>query len=96
MRRAYPEAMEECRRIYGDTQGLVLCEDAEAALEGADCLAVVTEWREFRSPDFEHVKAQLAEPVIFDGRNLYEPGYLEAQGFQYYAIGRGQSVSGSA
>jgi len=87
-----PEAMEECRRIYGDTQGLVLCEDAEAALEGADCLAVVTEWREFRSPDFDLIKERLTDPVIFDGRNIYDVDYVKRLGFAYYGIGRGDSV----
>ena len=88
--RAYdPEAAEETRRIYGDRPDLVICSSQDEALEGADCLAILTEWREFRSPDFEHLKATLSAPVIFDGRNLYEPGYLEAQGFHYYAIGRG-------
>ena len=91
--RAYdPEAMEECRRIYGDRSDLILCEDAEATLEGADCLAVVTEWREFRSPDFDLIKDRLSEPVIFDGRNVYDLDYLKRLGFAYYGIGRGDSV----
>jgi UDPglucose 6-dehydrogenase len=88
-----PEAMEECRRIYGDRDGLVLCEDAEAALEGADCLAVVTEWREFRSPDFDLIKDRLSDAVIFDGRNVYDVDYVKRLGFTYYGIGRGDSVS---
>jgi len=87
-----PEAMEECRRIYGDRDGLVLCEDAEAALEGADCLAVVTEWREFRSPDFDLIKERLSDAVIFDGRNVYDVDYVKRLGFTYYGIGRGDSV----
>ena len=58
------------------------------ALEGADGLAIVTEWQEFRNPDFEVMRRLLREPVIFDGRNLYEPSLLTAQGFAYYAIGR--------
>jgi UDPglucose 6-dehydrogenase len=94
--RAYdPEAGEETRRIYGDRPDLVICASQEEALDGADCLAIVTEWREFRSPDFDHLKANLSAPVIFDGRNLYEPGHLEAQGFQYYAIGRGRTAGGA-
>jgi UDPglucose 6-dehydrogenase len=93
--RAYdPEAAEETRRIYGDRPDLVICSSQDEALEGADCLAILTEWREFRSPDFDHLKSRLSAPVIFDGRNLYEPGHLESQGFQYYAIGRGLSVAG--
>jgi UDPglucose 6-dehydrogenase len=94
--RAYdPEAAEETRRIYGDRPDLVICASQDEALEGADCLAILTEWREFRSPDFDRLKAKLSAPVIFDGRNLYEPGHLEAQGFQYYAIGRGRTAGGA-
>jgi UDPglucose 6-dehydrogenase len=95
--RAYdPAAMDETQRIYGDREDLVLCEDAEAALEGSDCLVVITEWREFRSPDFDAVKAALAAPVVFDGRNLYEPQLMKQLGFTYYGIGRGDSVRGQA
>ncbi len=95
--RAYdPEAGDETRRIFGDRQDLVICESQDDALEGADCLAILTEWREFRSPDFDHIKAKLSEPVIFDGRNLYDPGYLDSQGFEYYAIGRGRQVASTA
>jgi UDPglucose 6-dehydrogenase len=68
-------------------------ESALAALEGADALAIVTEWQEFRSPDFDRIKEQLAEPVIFDGRNLYEPELLRTLGLTYYAIGRGNGVN---
>jgi len=60
----------------------------EAALQGADALVIVTEWKQFRVPDFELLKNSLAEALIFDGRNLYDPGKLEAQGFTYYSIGR--------
>lgn len=84
-----PEAREETRRIYGDRPDLVLCERSEEALEGADALAVVTEWHEFRSPDFEMVRGKLAEPVIFDGRNLYDPELMARLGIRYYGIGRG-------
>jgi len=87
--------MDECRRIYGDREGLVLCEDAEATLEGADCLTVVTEWREFRSPDFDVIKKRLTDPVIFDGRNVYDVNYVKRLGFTYYGIGRGDSLSRS-
>jgi UDPglucose 6-dehydrogenase len=91
--RAYdPEAYGEVRRMYGDRDDLLLCEDQDAALDGADCLAIVTEWREFRSPDFEIMEEKLKTPVIFDGRNLYDPGFVESQGFEYYAIGRGRSI----
>ena len=56
---------------------------------GADALAIVTEWQEFRSPDFDHIKTALKTPVIFDGRNLYDPAHMARAGFSYYAIGRG-------
>jgi UDPglucose 6-dehydrogenase len=65
------------------------CESAHAALNGADALAIVTEWQEFRSPDFQTLKESLADAVIFDGRNLYEPATVEHFGLRYYAIGRG-------
>ncbi len=93
--RAYdPVATDEARRIYGDAPGLILCDSAEDALEGADALAVVTEWHEFRSPDFEHIRDTLANPVIFDGRNVYDPGYLETLGITYYGVGRGVRIHG--
>jgi UDPglucose 6-dehydrogenase len=91
--RAYdPAARNEALRIYGERRDLVLCDSAEEALHGADALAVVTEWREFRSPDFEKVRSILREPLVFDGRNLYDPAHMEAQGFEYYGIGRGRSI----
>ena len=88
--RAYdPVAMPECRRIYAARADLVLCGSATQALEGADALAIVTEWQEFRSPDFEQIKQALRAPVIFDGRNLYDPAQMARAGFSYYAVGRG-------
>ncbi len=84
-----PEAREETRRIYGERPDLVLCERAEQAIEGADALAVLTEWLEFRSPDFELLRQKLSEPVIFDGRNLYDPELMARLGIRYYGIGRG-------
>jgi UDPglucose 6-dehydrogenase len=88
--RAYdPVAMPECRRIYGERDDLVLCKTSPEALEGADALAIVTEWQEFRSPDFDFIKATLRAPVIFDGRNLYDPAHMARSGFRYYAVGRG-------
>lgn len=91
--RAYdPEAREEAQRIFGDRPGLTICAKAEVALEGADALAIVTEWREFRSPDFDLIKESLTDPVIFDGRNLYDPTTLNDLGITYYGIGRGESV----
>ena len=91
--RAYdPEANSEAAQIYGDRGDLVLCESALDALAGADALAIVTEWREFRSPDFDAIKSRLSSPLIVDGRNLYDPETLKSLGFTYYAIGRGDSV----
>jgi UDPglucose 6-dehydrogenase len=91
--RAYdPEAMDETKRIYPDQQGLELVDSAQDALDGADALAIVTEWQEFRSPDFGAIKAALRDPVIFDGRNLYDPSMLETLGLTYYGVGRGASV----
>ena len=87
--RAYdPVAMEEARRIYGDRTDLVLVEHPDQALKGADALAIVTEWMVFRSPDFELIKRSLKEPVIFDGRNIYNPDMVEQAGLSYYSIGR--------
>jgi UDPglucose 6-dehydrogenase len=89
--RAYdPVAMAECARIYGSRDDLMLCKTADQALEGADALAIITEWREFRSPDFDFIKGALSAPVIFDGRNLYDPAQMAKAGFSYYAIGRGK------
>jgi UDPglucose 6-dehydrogenase len=91
--RAYdPVAVPEARRVYGERGDLVLCKSADEAVEGADALAIVTEWREFRSPDFDTIKATLKTPVIFDGRNLYDPSLLKRLGFRYFAIGRGDSL----
>ncbi len=87
-----PEAMDEARRIYGERADLVLCTSPAAALEGADALALVTEWKSFRSPDFNKIKIALKQPLIFDGRNLYDPQMLAKEGFIYYGIGRGASI----
>ncbi|MCG7915870.1 MAG: UDP-glucose/GDP-mannose dehydrogenase family protein [Candidatus Thiodiazotropha weberae] len=84
-----PEAMEECRRIYGERDDLVYCDNQEGTLESADALIVVTEWQVFRSPDFEQIKQALSAPVVFDGRNIYDPARMKESGFSYYAIGRG-------
>ncbi len=83
-----PEAMDEAKRIYGDKPGLTLVETADEALEGANALCVVTEWKNFWSPDFELIKNTLKDAVIFDGRNLYQPALLKKQGIVYYGIGR--------
>jgi UDPglucose 6-dehydrogenase len=87
--RAYdPVAMGEAGRIYGKRSDLELVSSAEAALQGADALAVITEWQEFRSPDFEAIRDTLKNAVIFDGRNLYDPAFVSSQGIQYLGIGR--------
>jgi len=91
--RAYdPEAIEEAARIYGKRDDLVLCDQPYAALDGADALVVVTEWKAFRSPDLDRIRASLREHVIFDGRNIFEPKAIEAAGIAYYGIGRGRSL----
>ena len=87
-----PEARAETARIYGQRDDLFLCEDAYAALDGADALVLVTEWKAFRSPDFKRIARTLRTPVLFDGRNIYEPRVVEAAGLAYYGIGRGRSV----
>jgi UDPglucose 6-dehydrogenase len=91
--RAYdPVAHEETHRIYGDRPDLQLVKSANEALQGADALAIATEWQEFRSPDFDLIAAQLSRKAIFDGRNLYDPGFVKQFGLKYYAIGRGDSI----
>ena len=86
-----PEAMEETQRIFGDQPGLTLCGTKEQAIKGADVLAICTEWKEFRSPDFAAIASALGSKAVFDGRNLYEPEMLERYGMIYYAIGRGRN-----
>ncbi len=92
MVRAYdPEAMDEARRLYPEQANLEFCDTAYGALDGADALVIVTEWQEFRSPDFMVIKESLADAVVFVGRYLYEPDTVEHVGLQYYAIGRGRT-----
>ncbi len=87
--RAYdPAAMEEARRIYGERDDLVLVEDAIEALDGADTLAILTEWSQFRSPSFEEIRSKLRAPIIFDGRNVLDPRLANAAGLTYVSIGR--------
>ncbi|WP_159875393.1 MULTISPECIES: UDP-glucose/GDP-mannose dehydrogenase family protein [Aquitalea] len=83
-----PVAAEEARRVMGDTPGLRFADDMMAALQGADALLIVTEWKMFRAPDFDAIKASLKQPVIIDGRNMYDPAWLRELGFDYQAIGR--------
>jgi UDPglucose 6-dehydrogenase len=87
-----PAALDEARRIWGDRPDLTLCEDPEEVVNGADALVIITEWRVFRSPDFEMLREALREPVIFDGRNIYDPARVAAEGFTYYGIGLGERV----
>jgi UDPglucose 6-dehydrogenase len=87
-----PEAMEETQRIYGSRKDLSLMSSKESALEGADFLVICTEWQSFRAPDFKLIKEKLSVPLIFDGRNLFEPHLMMEYGLHYYAIGRGLSV----
>ena len=87
--RAYdPAAAAEAEKIFANNPKVGICASALEALEGADALAIVTEWQEFRSPDFAALKSKLKTPAIFDGRNLYDPVVLKAQGFEYYPVGR--------
>ena len=88
-----PEAMVSCKAIYGDRDDIVYVSSKDEALEGADCLVVCTEWKTFWSPDFDKIKATLRQPVIIDGRNLYDPRHLASMGLEYYGIGRGLSVT---
>jgi hypothetical protein len=86
-----PVAMSEARRIFRDETGLSYAAGPLAALDGADGLIIVTEWKEFRSPDFAAIKQRLKQPLVFDGRNLYDPKLVAAAGLEYFPIGRGLS-----
>jgi UDPglucose 6-dehydrogenase len=83
-----PVAMPEARRVLADTPNLRFVAHQSEALEGADALLVLTEWKEFRNPDFDLIKSALKQPVILDGRNLYEPALMQAFGIDYVGIGR--------
>ncbi len=83
-----PAAMGCARSLLGDQPGVSFADTALDALEGADALVIVTEWNEFRSPDFEQIRARLKSPLVFDGRNLFEPEQMQSQGFEYFAFGR--------
>ena len=89
--RAYdPVAMDEAARVMPGIPGLSFMAHQAQALEGADALVVVTEWKEFRNPDFEAIKAALKQPVVFDGRNIYDPALMQSFGVEYHGIGRGR------
>jgi len=84
-----PVAMQEAAKAMASiSESVEFVDDMYQATEGADALVIVTEWKTFRSPDFERLSQQLTEPVIFDGRNIYEPSTLSDYGFKYYGIGR--------
>jgi UDPglucose 6-dehydrogenase len=87
-----PAALHEAQRVFGDQPALRYAPSPMAALEDADALVIVTEWKEFRSPDFEEITRRLRHRVVFDGRNLYEPQMVRAFGLEYHGIGRGTSV----
>ena len=83
-----PAAMEETQHIYGQQAFLQLCGTKEAALQGADALVIMTEWRQFKAPDFDFIKSTLKQPLVFDGRNLFDPSRMKERGFDYFGIGR--------
>jgi len=87
-----PAAMQVARQFFGDS--IEYCESTYDTLDGADCLLIVTEWEEFKNPDFERMRALLKQPVIFDGRNLYNPETMRHHGFNYLSIGRAPVVQG--
>ncbi|MEM7217535.1 MAG: UDP-glucose/GDP-mannose dehydrogenase family protein [Pseudomonadota bacterium] len=86
-----PAAGHVAEKLFADNDAMLVCRDRDATLAGADALVIVTEWNEFRSPDFAHLRSQLSQPLIFDGRNLFEPEDLRELGFEYLAIGRGST-----
>ncbi|MBH98691.1 MAG: UDP-glucose 6-dehydrogenase [Rhodospirillaceae bacterium] len=88
-----PVAMNEAKRIFGLRDNIDFLSSSKEATRGADALVIVTEWKEFRSPDFDQLKLDLKNPVIFDGRNIYDPEKIKNMGFKYFAIGRGESIS---
>jgi UDPglucose 6-dehydrogenase len=87
-----PEAMHEVQRIYGDKAGLKYCTKQNQALDNADALIIVTEWKQFRSPDFDELSHVLKDKVIFDGRNMYEPNLVKRSGLNYLSIGRSLDI----
>ena len=91
-----PVAVEQARSVLGPRSGLDFATSANEALTGATALIIVTEWKEFRSPDFDHIAASLQAPVIFDGRNLFEPAHMKTLGIEYHPIGRAAYITGPA
>jgi UDPglucose 6-dehydrogenase len=91
-----PVAMTEARQVFGDRAGISYADSAVAALDGADALVIITEWKEFRSPDFDAIAKRLKRPLVFDGRNLFEPRLMQQWGIDYRAIGRAAKASDPA
>ncbi len=89
-----PAAMDEARRVFGAVDGLHYAATPNEALEGADALVIVTEWKAFRSPDFEQIARRLKQPVVIDGRNLFDPALARAAGIDYRPIGRAAAPTG--
>lgn len=87
-----PEAMNECQRIYGHREDLMLMGTRDACLSGSDALIICTEWNQYRAPDWDLIGEKLKSKVIIDGRNMFDPALLKRKGFTYYAIGRGESI----
>ena len=83
-----PVAMDETKKIYGERSDLKLMDSPEAAVKNTDGLLLVTEWRVFQSPDFDEMLRLMKSPIVFDGRNIYDPTALRDKGFTYYGIGR--------
>jgi UDPglucose 6-dehydrogenase len=83
-----PQAMQAARRVFGDRIGYAA--NPYEALDGAEALAIVTEWLVFRNPDFEQIRSRLRQPIVVDGRNLYDPAKMRRLGFRYFGIGRGE------
>lgn len=88
-----PVAAARCKRLLGEREGMEYARSASEAVEGADALAIVTEWPQFRSPDFGALREKLKEAVIFDGRNLYSPEAMRERGFRYFGVGRGERIA---
>ena len=87
-----PEAMEECKRIFGKNDQILYSKSPLGSVNKADCLAIITEWKEFRGIDINELGDRLNAKVLFDGRNIYDPSFMIKNGFTYYGIGRGKSI----
>lgn len=88
-----PKAMPACQKLYGERQDIEFANSKEEAIQNADCLVICTEWKVFWSPDFEDIKRRLSAPIIIDGRNLFNPAYMDELGIEYYGIGRGKTLT---